>query len=108
MAKKTIGPVIGGIITSLASGLLSRKKDRDSETPKKAGILRDIGITAAAASGGSMALNANGVIDCSMYGMDPHVCNLVHGLVLISGFIMYWIGISKKKNTEPEKQEDSK
>ena len=63
-------------------------------------MLRDIGITAAAVSGGSMALNANGVIDCATYGMQPEFCNLAHGIVLIAGFVMYWVGISKTKKPE--------
>lgn len=107
-SKKAIGPLLGGIIASLASGLLSKKKTRDGETPKGAGILRDIGITAAAASGGSMALSANGVIDCTTYGMQPEICNLAHGIVLIAGFVMYWIGISKtKKNTENDERRNT-
>lgn len=104
--NKGIGPLLGGVITSLAGGLFAGKATRDSEKPKAAGILRDVGITAAAASGGSLALNANGVIDCAMYGLEPEVCNLAHGLVLLTGFVLYWIGISRKKK-EPTKSQNN-
>lgn len=102
--KKKINPAITGIITSLASGLLSNKKTRDAEKTKTGGTLRDVGITAVAAAGGSMALNANGIIDCSVYGLEPEFCNLAHGVLLLIGFAMYWIGISKNKKKENENE----
>lgn len=101
MSKKGLGPVLAQVVGSVAGGLLSRRKDRDKETPDKAGKLRDAGIITAAASGGSLALAANGVIDCSTYGLQQEFCNAAHGILLLAGFVMYWIGVGKT-NKKPE------
>lgn len=98
MKKKGITPLVTALVSGVASGLLSKKKDRDGATPKGAGTVRDIGITAAGVASASMALQANGVIDCTTYGLEQTFCNAAHGLLLIAGFVMYWIGISKNKS----------
>lgn len=90
MARKGIGPMLGAAIPALISGLL-KKKDRDAATPKGAGALRDIGVTAMGASGASMAL-----IDCATYGLSDAHCSLVHGLALVLGFVFYLIGVGQK------------
>lgn len=105
---KGIGPALIGLATSLAGGLINSKKDRDKESPAAAGVLRDVGITAAGVAGGSMALTANGVIDCTLYGMEPEFCNLAHAFLLIAGFVMYWFGIGKSKKPEITEEKPKK
>lgn len=93
MAKKGIGPILGAAIPALISGLM-KKKNRDAATPRGAGALRDIGVTAMGASGASMAM-----VDCTVYGISDAHCSLVHGLALILGFIFYLIGVGQKSDS---------
>lgn len=100
MAKKTgIGPILASVVPGLISGLF-KKKDRDSETPKAAGIVRDVGVTAMLASGGSMVAQNQGLIDCATYGLSDEYCGLVHGIALLAGFIMFALGIGQKKESK--------
>jgi hypothetical protein len=81
----------------VAGGLIGNKRKRDAETPAEGGLLRDVGITAAGVSAGSLALQANDVISCASYGMEQPICNAAHGAMLIVGFVMYWIGVTRTK-----------
>ena len=96
MKKSGIGPVLASVIPGLIAGL--SKKNRDKETPKKAGTLRDIGVISMAGAAASQTF-----IDCSVYGLEDQYCSLVHGIALIAGFLFYFFGSGKtKENERPE------
>jgi hypothetical protein len=96
MSKRGIGPILGMIVSSLAGGIINSRKDRNAATPPAAGVLRDVGITAVGVTSASLALQSQGIIDCTTYHLDQTYCNAAHGVLLIVGFIMYWIGIGQK------------
>lgn len=102
MSNKTgIGAILAAIVPSVIAGL--NKRNRDEKTPRKGGVIRDVGVTVMGATGASSLM-----VDCTVYGLSDPYCHLVHGLALVLGFVMYFIGAGKKveEPTETTKTEN--
>ena len=106
MAKKGnsgIVPIIASVLPGLIAGL--SKKNRDKETPKKGGSLRDAGVGILVGSAGVGLAQAKGMIDCTMLNLADEYCGLVQGLAIVAGCLLYIFGAGQKEKTidEPKK-----
>lgn len=93
--KKGIVPIIASVLPGLIAGL--SKRNRDQETPKKGGAIRDLGATVLVGTAAAGYAQAQGMIDCTSFNLADEYCGLVQGLAIVAGALMYIFGAGQKE-----------